>query len=338
MTKPGTFFFRLLLPVTLLLAAACHHDRFEVDTKGIEVPLSVQRFELALFGADPSAIADSLPVWKSRYGAFLQHFSYVLKLGDVNDPNYAARLTQFTTDHSNYLIFKRTREVYARPEPLINDLTGAFRHYRYYFPEKPIPQVVTFVSGLTQSAITDTNLLAIGLDKYLGADEDLYKEIGLYRYLSVHMYPGKLASDCMAFWGETEFPFHDSVDNLLCNMVYRGRLLYFTKAMVPSKPDSVNWGFTKAGLEFCRENERAMWTTLIENKFLFNTDRFTIDKFIQEGPFTKDFGRGSPARAAVWIGYRIVEAYMEKNPGLTLSQLMDEKDYMKMLNVSAYNP
>jgi hypothetical protein len=338
MDKPGITFFRLLLPVILLLAAACQHNRFEIDTGGIEAPLSVQRFEEDLFGADPAAIADSLPAWKARYGEFLQHFSYVLKLGDVNDPDYAARLVLFTTDHSNYQIYKRTREVYARPDTFINDLTEAFRHYRYYFPDKPIPRVVTFVSGLTQSAITDTNLLAIGLDKYLGADEALYREIGLYRYLSVHMYPEKLVPDCMAFWGETEFPFYDSVNNLLSNMVYRGRLMYFTKAMVPSKPDTVNWGFTKAGLEFCSENERAMWTNLIENKLLFSTDRFTIDKFIQEGPFTKDFGRGSPSRAAVWTGYRIVAAYMDKNPGLTLSQLMQEKDYMKILNLSAYNP
>jgi len=81
-----------------------------------------------------------------------------------------------------------------------------------------------------------------------------------------------------------------------------------------------------------------MWATLIENKFLFSTDRFTIDKFILEGPFTKDFGRESPGRAAVWIGFRIVGAYMANNADVTLQQLMDDTDYMKILNQSTYNP
>ena len=121
-------------------------------------------------------------------------------------------------------------------------------------------------------------------------------------------------------------------------MVYRGRLLYFTKAMIPEGPDTLNWGLTSKNLDFCISNEKSMWTSLIENKFLFSTDRFTIDKFILEGPFTKDFGRESPARAAVWIGYRIICAYMENNPDVTLPELMEEKDYMKILNLSAYNP
>jgi hypothetical protein len=81
-----------------------------------------------------------------------------------------------------------------------------------------------------------------------------------------------------------------------------------------------------------------MWTKLIEKKYLFNTDRFTIDKFILEGPYTKDFGRESPARAAVWICYKIVSSYIAGNPEITLPGLMEEKNYLKILNQSSYNP
>ena len=154
----------------------------------------------------------------------------------------------------------------------------------------------------------------------------LYGEAGIYKYLVVNMYPKKLASDCITFWGETEFPFYDSVNNLVSNMIYRGKMLYFTNAMLPDQPDTINWGFSAKNLEYCVENEKAMWTELIEKKYLFNTDRFTIDKFILEGPYTKDFGRESPARAAVWIGYKIVSAYMAKNSDITLPMLMAEKE------------
>ncbi len=119
----------------------------------------------------------------------------------------------------------------------------------------------------------------------------------------------------MNFWGETEFPFNDSVNNLVANMIYRGRLMYFTRAMLPDQPDSLIWGFREKDLKYMESSEKSMWAYLVEQKLLFSTDRFNMDKFILEGPFTKDFGRDSPARAAVWVGYRIIESLYEEKFG-----------------------
>src|SRR5512133_2488397 len=148
----------------------------------------------------------------------------------------------------------------------------------------------------------------------------------------------KMASECRKWWGETEFVFNDSVNNLIANMIYRGRLLYFISAMIPEAPDSMNWGFTGREIEYLEKNEKSMWAYLVEHKLLFSSDRFEINKFIQEGPFTAGFGNQSPARAAVWIGYRIIKAYVQRNGKTTLPELMAQRDYLKMLNLSGYNP
>jgi|GEM_PF-35898 len=318
-------------------AVACNHDRFHADISDENVIVSLSRFEKDLFSADPALLEELIPAWKQKYGTFFQHFSYIIKLGSTEDPEFAEKLRQFVTDRTNYLVFKRTQDIFPTLDTFTMELTKAFRYYHHYFPNKPIPRIVTYISGFNQSAVTDDSLLAIGLDKYLGTQEKLYREIGIYNYLLINMYPGKMVSDCIHFWGETEFPFNDSINNLISNMIYRGRLLFFTSAMQPSVNDSVNWGFSGRGLDFCITNEKYLWTMLIEKKFLFSTDRFTIDKFILEGPFTKDFGRDSPARAAVWIGYRIVSSYMDRNRDISISGLMEETDYMKILNLSAYN-
>ncbi len=331
-----------IIPILILILAgaaiSCKQDKLHVNVDKIQVTITIHRFEQDLFSADPSAIRDSIPVWQKRYGAFLQYFSYVVKLGNINDPAYADRLTLFATDHTNYQIFKRTMVVYPNVDAFKENLEEAYRHYRYYFPQKPFPRIITYVAGFNQSAITGDSLIAMGLDKYLGSDEPLYRDAGIYKYLVENMHPKKLASDCITFWGETEFPFYDSINNLVSNMIYRGKMLYFTNAMLPDQPDTINWGFSAKNLEYCVANEKAMWTELIEKKYLFSTDRFTIDKFILEGPYTKDFGRESPARAAVWIGYKIVSAFMAKNSDITLPMLMAEKNYMKILNMSLYNP
>jgi hypothetical protein len=330
--------FPLLILILAGIAVSCKQDNLHVNVDKIQVTLTVDRFEKNLFSADPSAIKDSIPLWRKKYGSFLQYFSYIVKLGNINDPDFPDRLTQFVTDHTNYLIYKRTMEVFPNEDAFRVNLADAFKHFHYYFPEKPLPRVITYVAGFNQSAITGDSLIAMGLDKYLGTREPLYRDAGIYNYLVMNMYPKKLASDCITFWGETEFPYHDSVNNLVSNMIYRGRMLYFSKAMLPDQPDTVNWGFSAKNLAYCVEYEKAMWTELIDKKYLFSTDRFTIDKFILEGPYTKDFGRESPARAAVWIGYKIVAAYMAKNGNVTLPMLMAEKNYMNILNQSSYNP
>jgi hypothetical protein len=330
--------FPLLILILAGVTISCKQDKLHVNVSKVKVDLTIDRFEQDLFSADPSALKDSVPIWKKKYGSFLQYFSYIVKLGNINDPAFADRLTLFVTDHTNYLIYKRTMEVFPNADAFKTNLDVAFKHYRYYFHEKPLPRIITYVAGFNQSAITGDSLIAMGLDKYLGSREPLYKDAGLYKYLIVNMYPEKLASDCITFWGETEFPFYDSISNLVSNMIYRGKMMYFTKAMLPDQPDTVNWGFSAKNLAYCVDNEKAMWTELIEKKFLFMTDRFTIDKFILEGPYTKDFGRESPAKAAVWIGYKIVCAYMAKNSDISFPMLMAEKDYMKILNLSSYNP
>ena len=57
---------------------------------------------------------------------------------------------------------------------------------------------------------------------------------------------------------------------------------------------------------------------------LFNTDQFTIRKLTGEAPLQAYFTNESPGRAAVWLGFRIVESYMMKNPDISLEELMKE--------------
>jgi hypothetical protein len=108
--------------------------------------------------------------------------------------------------------------------------------------------------------------------------------------------------------------------------------------MLPAEPDTVIIGFSGGEMKFCRNNEARMWEYLVEHKILFETDRMTIQKFTGNGPFTRDFTHESPARASIWLGWRIVEAYMRRNSELTLEELMREDDYQKILTLSKYNP
>jgi uncharacterized protein YjaZ len=142
----------------------------------------------------------------------------------------------------------------------------------------------------------------------------------------------------MYAWAFQEYEYKGNTENLVSNMIYQGKLLYFVDAMIPEGPDSLKIGFTKNQMEWCKANESVMWSYLIENKSLFSGDRMESVRFINPAPFTTPFGQKSPGRSGVWIGWQIVKSYMKKNPEITLKGMMEENDYHKILNESGYAP
>ncbi len=332
---------KYLLTTTVLLAflfaAGCNKDKSSGRT-AITTDIQIDRFEEDLFSVDPALLEEHIDSWKQKYGVFFSHFCIITGMGDPSANGFVERLRAFVTDRNNYLLYRRATEVFPDLTGMTLQLNHAFSNYLHYFPDRHVPRICTYVSALNRSAITDDSLLAIGLDRYLGSDEPVYKAAGIYTYLIADMYPGRIPADCMKFWAETEFPFNDSVNNLIANMIYQGSLLYFSTKMLPDSPDTLTLGFSTNEINYLESNENSMWTFLIEHKLLFNTDRFTINKYILEGPFTTDFGRSSPARAAVWLGYRIVEEYMKRKGDNNLAALMNERDYLKILNESRYDP
>ena len=154
----------------------------------------------------------------------------------------------------------------------------------------------------------------------------------------MNMYKERIPSDVAFAWAITEFEDQNSATSLLDNMVEKGKMMYLVDAMLPDTPDSLKIGYTETQLEWCEANEPAMWTYLIEQKMLYSTKRMDIVRYINDAPSTSGFPVESPGRSGVWIGWQIVRQYMKKHPDITLSELMSNKDYQKILNESEYDP
>jgi hypothetical protein len=119
---------------------------------------------------------------------------------------------------------------------------------------------------------------------------------------------------------------------------HEGKLKYFEKCMLPATADDLIFGFTPEQMKFCAENESLMWQYLVEHNILFSTDQFTIRKLTGEAPFTSYFGKESPGKAAVWLGFRIVESYMMKNSNEKLSEMILKTDVQEILEKAKYSP
>ncbi len=330
------FFFFI---ITVSILTSCSRNKFDVDVSDININLEIHRFDQDLFSINIDSIYNEIPAISDKYGAFFDIFTNrIINIGGIENRALPDRLKLFLEDIINKEVYEYTQKKFHDFDIYKQELTEAFKHYKYYFPEKPIPQIYIYVSRFNQSIVTDENILGIGIDKYLGSNCDYYTALGLPQYMKYKMKKEMIVVDCMKAWGQTEFDFNHIESNMLGHILYKAKIQYFINAMLPYAEDTLKWGFTKKQLDWCYENEKNIWMYLIDNKLLFSTDYKQIKRFTEDGPFTTSFTNESPARAAVWMGLRIIESYLKNNPEITFQELMNEQDYQKILNNSKYEP
>lgn len=330
-------FFYIIIVFTFFISS-CKSNKWDIDTKNQQINFVFKRFDKDLFSLNIDSIWQYVPVLKKEYGSFFYLYNtQIIGIGSSNMLDYNSKLAYFLTDpdiYGSYIeVQKKIDTNYLKTE-----IKKAFKHYNYYFPKRIIPNIYTHISGFNQSIVIDSNFVSIALDKYLGTNNKYYQMLRTPMYIRANMYPQKIPSDVMLAWGQTEFIYNSKNNDLLSQMIYYGKLHVFLDAMMPYTHDSLKWGYTGKQLEWCKKNEQRMWLYLVEKKQVFSSDYKNIKTYINDAPFTTNFSKKSPPRTGQWIGYKIVQSYLKQYPKITLSELMKNSNYRKILNESKYKP
>lgn len=310
-------------------------SKLEIDTSNIKVNTKFRHFEEAL-----ASIPDTL---------FFQEFPKVY-------PGFAPLFMMKTCDSlimTEMLLFKTDagfKELYARKKEVLGDLQqekeailSVLQHYRYYYPNAPEHTIITHISGLDISllespVILNDTLAIISTDLFLGKDFEPYKLVGIpeykKRWMCKEMMPVEFARQLAVLQAGSG----DEIETLLDQMLYHGKILYFTDAMMPETDDTLKIRYTGDQLEWMLENQKNVWAYLVNNRMLYASDQNHTKLLIMDAPFTSNFTEMSPGRIGQWFGWQIVKKYMTKHPDVTLQQLMQETDTKKLLQESGYKP
>ena len=317
---------------------SCKREKRRADLTGIECDIKIERFDSLFWGLDTTRLAEEFAKLQAEHPNIT--------------PIYTENVVQFghpdsAITHDTYKLFRSNKEVgklyedalkiYADVSDIEKDLTEAFRRAKYFLPQFPTPRVYCHVSGLNQSLIVDEEFISLSIDNYLGADYQLYKEIGIYKYQRPNMRREKVTPDYITAWLSSEFS-NSLADNLLSDMIRYGKILYTVSVLLPKTPERVIMGYSEEQWEWVKKNEANMWNALIASKDLYTTSMMIKNQYIGDGPFTKPFTQESPGRAGTYIGWRIVENYMKYNPQISIQQLLQQPDAQMILNNSNYRP
>ncbi|MEJ8758540.1 gliding motility lipoprotein GldB [Pontibacter sp. H259] len=325
--------YRIVYIVIVLFLAGCQKKGCELpdEIEDIAVNVKIDRLEQDFFKIENENQVRSFLKEESLFAnKFLQQHHY------PHDSILVNSLRGLATNPSLDSLAQQAIKKFDNMDAEEKQLETAFKVIKFHFPNFNVPQVKTFVSGLSQDMMVSDSLIVFSIDYFIGKDAlyrpDTYEYI-LKRYERANMVPAAILLLSNRF-NKTEF-----VDRtMLAEMVNTGKAYYFVETVMPCTPDSAIIGYTGQQLADVHHNEGRIWAHFIEKSLLYDKNPFQIQKYIGERPSTPEIDGNAPGRLGTWLGWQIVRKYMERNPEVTLAELMADKDYKKIFNESKYKP
>lgn len=219
-----------------------------------------------------------------------------------------------------------------------DELHSLFQHIKYYFPEFKAPTVITITSDVDykNKALLSGDYLFIALDTYLGPKHKFY--IGIQEYLKKNFKKEQISVDVAKEYAEKFVPRPQS-RTFLSHMLYYGKIMYLKQLWLPFKSDAEKMGYTNEEMEWARANEDQIWRYFVEKEVIFDTDSELYSRFLYPAPFSKFYlvlDNEAPDRLGQYIGWQMIEQYMEKNE-VSVDKML-KTDAETIFNDANYKP
>jgi hypothetical protein len=322
---------------------SCGHNKLDIDTSKVEQePVLFKRLDKDVFLLTPENSQQKMVEYQKKYSTFYTRYvSSIVNNGGQVDSLYSQTLLRFINNQDIKNAYRDLTKSYSDNdiELLGDDVTEAVKRFKVFFPKRKMPkQFVTFMSGFQYNVVYVDSTLGIGLDMYLGSNNEFYSMMQLPKFRTRTMNKEHVLSDAIRGWVITEFDNADPVNNLLNHMIFYGKIFYVCDALLPNVHDSIKMGYTTAQMQYLDKYEKNVWGFFAKDNKLYDNDMKLVSEFTSDGPFTRAISKECPPRVAMWLGRQIVKSYMEHNDDATLEELMNEKDAQKILSKSKYKP
>jgi hypothetical protein len=261
----------------------------------------------------------------------------IFGIGNSDSIGFYSRLKTYFSEPNLLNLYKDEQNSFNDISAVDKELSQAFGIFFEHFPQIQQPKIYLHVSGLYQNIILTDSILSLSADKYLGADYPLYENF-FYDYQRQQMTADRIAPDYLIGFMMANFPFKGNEDILLDRILYEGKLRYILAKLLPNRQACEYVAYTEEQYTWCNNNAAQIWKTILGNQHLFSANYLTTIQYLSESQHTTFLAAESPGRVGIWLGYRIISAFMERNPHTSLQELIDRIDYNEMLKQSKYKP
>lgn len=196
-----------------------------------------------------------------------------------------------------------------------DSLNEAFRYLKFHLPEAKFPKQIWMANTLFASSVFSApEVLIIGLERYLGAEDTLVKQLPpqvFYQWIKEDMQAGYLLPDAVTGWASTHI-CEPVEGNLAEAIVQWGKILYLTEAALPKLPKHRILRYSKDEYTWATENVDAFWKYLVDEELLFKNDERDRNNFLKPGPFTVGLPEKGPDRLGQFLGWYMIRQYVRE--------------------------
>lgn len=224
-------------------------------------------------------------------------------------------------------------------------LKNPLGRFKASFPDRSIPIFYPLITDFNYGLFQFQNqqgedAIGIGKEMFLGLT-GLYDQVSINnpnfssyinRTFNIQHLPEKIM-----FALATEAVPVPSSNRLLDHIISEGIKLFLVKEWMPGLPDSIWFECTQNQFNWIKANELDIWRFLLTDKLLYKNSSKDIANLTQPAPHSQGMPPEAPGRAVNYIGYKIIDSYVNKNK-ISLQELVNEKNYDLILQNAQYKP
>ena len=254
----------------------------------------------------------------------------VLELGKVDDNKINDVLLEYFNDTTLQRLVKDANVKFKDLSWLEKELQKGLQKFKKKIPSLRIPTFFAQISALNQSVVVIDTLVGFSLDKYMGADYDLYKRY-YYEYQTYNMRQERIVSDCFTYYLLSEYPYVWKPGRTLLElMMHRGKIHWVVSQVLGCKSFADEMGYTEKEEKWCKENRESLWKNILEKGHLDATNHMLVSSYLQKKPFISIIDGRTPSQIGIWLGMHLVDDYMDLHPEVSYTELLEMTDYRKM--------
>lgn len=335
----------------LLATVGCKGGEQDIDLDAVAIDLQVTRLDNALYDATKTLAQDSGIAAKALFDkhftsskGFITDWMFGGNDSVATDSLIGDAMSQFAGDPHGVVLLDTIHEVLGGFD-LKAAVEPPLKRYKFYFPNRPTPQVVGYVDGYPRTAqagldqvFISPNYLGIGLHYFMGPDFQYYP-IDLPRYIRRRCTPEHIPALVAHKIADVIIPEPDLSQNpvLVDYVICEGIKLYLVdKLLGPEVNDTLKLFYDATQIDWANLYEGRIYKDLVVD--LYSADAELQRRYVDDSPFTSQLNRSSAPRLGQFIGWRIVRAYMQKHPDTGLDALVEMRDYQKIFKDSGYRP
>jgi len=326
----------LLLVGLLVIATACSET--SNCRKAPEVPqkaaIKIIRWEQTLFASKDTAslkkAVDAFPVFSEMF---------LMRSRFPHDSIMIGQLLKLSTSKFMDTLNQDVQKEFGNLETVSKDLNKAYDHLLYYYPQTKVPELYTLVSGFGTDLVVTDSMIVLGLDAFLGGKGHYQMNTSQTpMYIQTRMKPQNIVPSIILAQSKNHVEIDDDDNTLLASMIQWGKTYYFMENIMPCTPDSLIIGYSPTEMKEVEDHLDIIWGFFVKRKLFFETNNMEVTRFIGERPKVNEIGQKCPGRIGRYLGWKIVRAYAQQHPELSMKEILANTDANQIFTESKYRP